>query len=102
MYPPFANRALGARVDAIVDDVAAVLYESAGPSSDVEDVVVQRMRVTGSPWRWMMRWRRILPSFRRGSRGGFPCPDKDNYLESNEDIENKLQREKVGDRWYAL
>lgn len=45
-------------MDAIADDAAGGLYEVV--ASKEGDVVVQRMRVTGRPWRWMTRWRRML------------------------------------------
>ena len=31
------------------------------PAAAEEDAVVQRMRVIGSPCRWIVRWRRMVP-----------------------------------------
>lgn len=62
MYPPLENSALGARVEASAEDAAGSMDEALGalwPKRDGGDVV-QRMRVTGRPWRWMIRWRRMV------------------------------------------
>ena len=59
-----AKAAFGARVDVMVDDEAEENDAKAefgllgvGPLEEV----VQRIRVIGRPWRWIARWRRMIP-----------------------------------------
>ena len=59
-----AKAAFGARVDVMVDDEAE--ENDAKVEFGLLDVsppeeVVQRTRVIGRPWRWIVRWRRMIP-----------------------------------------
>lgn len=59
MYPPFANAMFGLRADEIAEVDAAICVPYP-PAAEAGEVVVHRMRVTGKPWREMIRWKRIV------------------------------------------
>lgn len=59
VYPPFAKAIFGV-LDEETIDAEAGRWVPYSPNAEDEDVVVHRMRVTGRPWREIIRWRRMV------------------------------------------